>query len=240
MVIHLNQITKIYYSGEIAVPALKNISLVVEPGEFIAVMGSSGSGKTTLMNIIGCLDKPTSGQYFLEEKNVTNLNRNELAHIRNKKIGFIFQNFNLLPLATALENVELPLYYAATRSPDGRRDGNDLPHQSGVSSGRQKRQRANELLNRLGLGHRLNHRPTQLSGGEQQRVAIARALVNQPPLVLADEPTGNLDSKTSHEIMTLFKQLNQDGITIILITHEKDIADYAKRLIYLKDGQVVV
>lgn len=250
MLITLNQITKIYRLGEVGpvsgainkvwsklfgrsislgrftsngveIPALRGVSLTVEQGEFVAIIGPSGSGKTTLMNIIGCLDRPTAGKYFLEGTEVTTLNQNDLSRIRNKKIGFVFQNFNLLPRTSALENVELPLCY-----------GNTL-------SARQKHQRAREMLERLGLGDRLSHHPGQLSGGEQQRVAIARALINQPSLILADEPTGNLDSISGQEIMSIFQRLNREGITIILITHEKDIAAYARRLIQLKDGKIV-
>ncbi|MDI6732544.1 MAG: ABC transporter ATP-binding protein [Planctomycetota bacterium] len=221
MLITLNQITKVYQIGEVDIPALRGVTFTIDRGEFVAIMGASGSGKTTLMNILGCLDQPTSGQYSLDDTEITRLNRNELAYIRNKKIGFVFQNFNLLPRTSALENVELPLFY-----------GNRL-------SSRQKYQRAIEMLTRLGLADRLEHYPSQLSGGQQQRVAIARALINQPSIILADEPTGNVDSKTGQEIMKLFQQLNQEEITIILITHEKDIADYARRLIHIKDGEIV-
>jgi len=221
MLIECKQITKIYPVGEINVTALKGVSLTIEKGEFVAIMGVSGSGKTTLMNIIGCLDQVTSGQYFLEGEDITRLNRYTLSQIRNKKIGFVFQNFNLLPRTTALENVELPLFY-----------GNHL-------SSHEKRQRAIEMLNRLGLKERIYHYPSQLSGGQQQRVAIARALIKGPALILADEPTGNVDSKTSQEIMDLFQQLNKEGITIILITHEKDIASYAGRLVTIKDGSIL-
>jgi putative ABC transport system ATP-binding protein len=221
MLIECKQITKIYPVGEINVTALKGVSITIEKGEFVAIMGASGSGKTTLMNIIGCLDQITSGQYFLEGEDITKLNRYALSQIRNKKIGFVFQNFNLLPRTTALENVELPLFY-----------GNHL-------SSREKRQRAIEMLNRLGLKERIYHYPSQLSGGQQQRVAIARALIKGPALILADEPTGNVDSKTSQEIMNLFQQLNKEGITIILITHEKDIASYAGRLVTIKDGTIL-
>lgn len=220
--IQLEGITKIYHRGEIDIPALRDISLCINSGDFIAIMGASGSGKTTLMNIIGCLDQPTSGQYRFEDREVTSLNRDALAHIRNKKIGFVFQDFNLLARTNALENVELPLFY-----------DNKLP-------AREKRERAREVLEHLGLNERIHHHPSQLSGGEQQRVAIARALVNRPSVILADEPTGNLDSQTSQDIMALFRQLNTEGITIILITHEKDIAAYAGRSIHLKDGRIVV
>ncbi|MFH1228471.1 MAG: ABC transporter ATP-binding protein [Planctomycetota bacterium] len=221
MLINLNHIAKIYRLGEVNIPALRDVSLTIDRGEFIAIMGASGSGKTTLMNIIGCLDQPSSGQYLLDDAEVTKLGRLALARIRNKKIGFVFQNFKLLARTTALENVELPLFY-----------GSNL-------TGRQKRQRAKDTLESMGLGHRIYHYSSQLSGGEQQRVAIARALVNQPPLLLADEPTGNLDSATSYEIMDLLKELHKKGITIILVTHEKDIASYAHRLINIRDGQII-
>jgi len=221
MLIKLEKISKIYRLGEIDIPAVQGVSLEIDKGEFVAIMGASGSGKTTLMNIIGCLDNPTSGQYLLENKEITKLSRDEQAYIRNKKLGFVFQNFNLLARTSALENVELPLFY-----------GDRLTH-------KQKLQRAKEMLKRLGLESRLYHYPSQLSGGEQQRVAIARALVNQPALILADEPTGNLDSKTSQEIMTLFSELNKEGITVIVITHEKNVALCAKRVITIKDGMII-
>lgn len=200
---------------------LFNIDLIINQGEFVAIMGHSGSGKSTLMNILGCLDTPTSGSYWLSEKNVATLSNDELARVRNQKIGFVFQGFNLLKRVTALDNVATPLLYA------------------GVGRS-QSRKQALELLRRTGLEKFAMHQPNQLSGGQQQRVAISRALINQPPLILADEPTGNLDSQTSREIMLLFKQLNQDqGITIVLVTHEDDIAAYAKRLIRLKDGHII-
>ena len=200
---------------------LFNIDLIINQGEFVAIMGHSGSGKSTLMNILGCLDTPTSGSYWLSEKNVATLSNDELARVRNQKIGFVFQGFNLLKRVTALDNVATPLLYA------------------GVGRS-QSRKQALELLRRTGLENFAMHQPNQLSGGQQQRVAISRALINQPPLILADEPTGNLDSQTSREIMLLFKQLNQDqGITIVLVTHEDDIAAYAKRLIRLKDGHII-
>jgi len=221
MLITINQVTKIYHLGEVDIPALREISLTIAAGELTAIIGASGSGKTTLMNIVGCLDRPSAGQYLLDDEDVTHLNNNELAYIRNKKLGFVFQSFNLLPRTSALENVELPLFY-----------GNSL-------TSREKRRRAEELLERVGLGSRMHHYPSQLSGGEQQRVAIARSLVNQPRLLLADEPTGNLDSKRGKEIMELFQQLNRESITVILITHDKDIAAYARRVIQLRDGQVV-
>ena len=201
---------------------LFDINLTINQGEFVAIMGHSGSGKSTLMNILGCLDTPTSGSYWLSEKNVAALSSNELAHIRNQSIGFVFQGFNLPKRMTALDNVATPLLYA------------------GVSRSNSRKQ-ALELLRRTGLENFAMHQPNQLSGGQQQRVAISRALINRPPLILADEPTGNLDSQTSREIMLLFEQLNHDqGITIVLVTHENDIAAYAKRLIRLKDGHIIV
>jgi putative ABC transport system ATP-binding protein len=203
------------------VPALRAVNLTIARGEFVAVMGSSGSGKSTLMNIIGCLDRPTSGKYWLEGEEVGALSPDAWAHIRNKRIGFVFQGFNLLARTTALENVELPMMY------------NGFP-------GKERHRRAIEVLNLVGLGQRLDHTPNRLSGGQQQRVAIARALVNKPSLILADEPTGNLDSATSNEIMALFQKLNFDqGITVILVTHESDIAEHAKRQIIFRDGQVI-
>ncbi len=215
--IQVEEVWKIYRTGEIELPALKGISISVGRGEFVAIMGPSGSGKSTFMNILGCLDRPTRGRYLLDGVEVGGLKPNDLARIRNQKIGFIFQGFNLLPRTTALENVELPILY------------NGL-------SGRERAAWAREALAAVGLGDRENALPNQLSGGQQQRVAIARALVMRPQLILADEPTGNLDTRTSIEIMALFQELNQNGITIILVTHEPDIARYASRTVTFRDG----
>lgn len=218
--LQLNQLTKIYRNGTIQVRALVEVTLSIKKGEMTAIMGPSGSGKSTFMNILGCLDQATSGSYLLDGQEVAKLSQREQAVIRNRELGFVFQSFNLLPRLTALENVELPLVYA------------------GVPSGR-RRKLAFDALVRVGLGHRVDHKPKELSGGQQQRVAIARALVNQPRLILADEPTGNLDSKSSIEIMALFQELHQSGITIVLVTHEPDIAAYAQRIIRFRDGKVV-
>ncbi len=219
-VIQARDLVKVYGEGDSRVEALRGVSIEVEPGEMVAVMGASGSGKSTLMNILGCLDRPTSGSYALDGEDVAHLSRDELAEIRNRKIGFVFQSFNLLPRTSALENVELPMIYSSVR-------------------GRSIAQRAQQALERVGLADRAHHAPSQLSGGQQQRVAIARALVNEPPFLLADEPTGNLDTKTSFEVMRVFQELNRGGMTILLITHEHDIAQFAKRVIVLRDGLVV-
>jgi len=219
--IRVEDVHKTYRMGDVEVPALRGINLTIAQGEFVAVMGSSGSGKSTLMNILGCLDRPNTGKYFLEGHEVGSLKPDQWAYIRNKRIGFVFQGFNLLSRTTALENVELPMMYNGF-------------------AGHERHQRALEVLSLVGLDKRLDHTPNQLSGGQQQRVAIARALVNRPPLILADEPTGNLDSATSNEIMALFQQLNTgQGITIILVTHEADIAAYARRQIVFRDGLVI-
>jgi ABC-type lipoprotein export system ATPase subunit len=219
--IELHSIYKTYRMGEIEVPVLKGISLTVARGEMVALMGVSGSGKSTLMNILGCLDRPTSGQYWLEGQEVTRLSGDERAIVRNRKIGFVFQNFNLLPRTSALENVMMPLAYTSNLSD------------------RQARRRAAELLERVGLGDRMDHEPSQLSGGQQQRVAIARALVNHPPLLFADEPTGNLDSSTSREVLAMFGRLNrEEGITIFLVTHDANVAQHAERVIRIHDGVI--
>jgi putative ABC transport system ATP-binding protein len=218
--ISLSHIHKIYQMGDVEIHALHGISLEINPGEFVAIMGASGSGKSTTMNIIGCLDKPTRGHYYLENQDVSTLSKDELADIRNSKIGFVFQGFNLLSRTSALENVELPMLYL------------------GVKTGERLR-RAKEALELVGLGDRLHNMPNQLSGGQQQRVAIARALVNEPTIILADEPTGNLDSRTSVEVMGVFQYLNREhGITIALVTHEPDIAEYTKRVVVFKDGRI--
>jgi putative ABC transport system ATP-binding protein len=219
--IRVKELCKTYRMGDVEVPALRGVNLAIRQGEFVAVMGSSGSGKSTFMNILGCLDRPSSGKYFLDGDEVGSLTADQWADIRNQRIGFVFQGFNLLARTTALENVELPMMYNGC-------------------SGKQRHQRAVEVLGLVGLDDRLDHTPNRLSGGQQQRVAIARALVNRPSLILADEPTGNLDSATSAEIMKLFQTLNRDqGITIVLVTHELDIAEYARRQIHFKDGSAV-
>lgn len=219
MLINIQDLSKTYVLGEIKVPALKNINLSIGENEYVSIMGPSGSGKSTLMNILGCLDVPTSGDYILNEQNVSKLTDDELAVIRNKEIGFVFQTFNLLPRADALHNVELPLIYNGT--PRNKR-----------------RELAREALEKVGLGDRSHHKPNELSGGQRQRVAIARALINKPSIILADEPTGNLDSKTGEEIMKVFTDLYASGHTIILVTHEEYIANHSKRIIRLLDGYV--
>jgi putative ABC transport system ATP-binding protein len=221
-VVKLIDVHKTYRSGEVEVQAVRGVSLEIQRGEFVALMGASGSGKSTLMNLLGCLDRPSRGRYLLDNTDVSHLNRDQLADIRNGKLGFVFQNFNLLPRTSARENVELPLLY-------GR-------HQL---SNQQLRERADRVLASVGLQGREEHHPSQLSGGQQQRVAIARALINDPEVLLADEPTGNLDSRTSIEIMGIFQELNERGITIVMVTHESDIAAYAQRNVVLRDGLVV-
>jgi len=218
VMIELENITKIYRMGKVEVPALRGITLNIKQGEMVAIIGASGSGKSTLMNIVGFLDKPTVGRYSFDGADVSRFNDNKLAEMRNKKVGFVFQTYNLLPRASASSNVELPLIYAGSRH---------------------KRQQAMEALERVGLGPRANHKPTELSGGEQQRVAIARALVNNPSLILADEPTGNLDSGSTTEIISIFRRLNQEGITVVIVTHEADIASQTQRIIRLLDGKII-
>lgn len=218
--IQLSEIKKDYYLDGVVVPALRGIDLEIQQGEFFCMMGASGSGKSTLMNLISCMDRPTSGKYILEGRDVANLDKNSLARLRNKTVGLVFQNFNLLSSATALENVELPLLY-----------GGIYPAE--------RSKIAKQLLEKVGLGDRFHHYPTQLSGGQQQRVAIARALVNNPKILMADEPTGNLDSQTSEDIMAMLTQLNKEGLTIVLVTHEPDVARYAKRVVHLKDGKIL-
>ncbi|WP_243393643.1 ABC transporter ATP-binding protein [Solimonas fluminis] len=218
--IELRDVTREYHMGDVEVRALRGVTLDIEAGEFVAIMGTSGSGKSTLMNTLGCLDRPTAGHYRLDGREVSTLGRDELADIRNRTLGFVFQNFNLLARTSALENVELPLLYAGVPAAE-------------------RHARATAALERVGLGKRLDHTPSQLSGGQQQRVAIARALVGEPRVILADEPTGNLDSATSVEVMALLQSLGRAGITVILVTHEPDIAEYAARNIVMKDGQVI-
>lgn len=220
IMISIKNLNKVYKTGTVEVHALRDVNLEINHGEFIAIMGHSGSGKSTLMNILGCLDRPTDGEYLLDGINIKNQSQDELSLIRNKKIGFVFQAFNLIPRTNVLRNVELPMIYAKMKI-------------------LQRRQRAIELLNKVGLGERINHLPNELSGGQKQRVAIARALANNPPIILADEPTGNLDTQSSEEIMDIFKSLNREGNSIILVTHEPDIAQYADRVIVFRDGQIV-
>jgi putative ABC transport system ATP-binding protein len=221
-VIELVGLSKIYRTGDVELRAVNDVSLQINRGEFVAVMGSSGSGKSTLMNVVGCLDRPTSGSYRLDGTSVGDLDRKELSRLRNRKIGFVFQSFNLLSRTTARENVELPMFYSTPAIPLTER-----------------RQRALQALAKVGLSDRQDHRPNQLSGGQQQRIAIARALVNRPELVIADEPTGNLDTRTSIEIMGLFQALNDSGITIVMVTHELDIAGYCKRIVVMRDGRII-
>ncbi len=220
--IELRQVEKTYHTGEVEVRAVRGVSLSIGRGEFVALMGSSGSGKSTLMNLLGCLDRPTAGKYLLDGEDVSGLTRDRLADVRNQKLGFVFQNFNLLARTSALENVELPLLYAARRL-----------------SNSELRARAERVLAAVGLAGRGDHYPSQLSGGQQQRVAVARALINEPEVLLADEPTGNLDSRTSVEVMEIFQNLNANGITIVMVTHEPDIAAYAKRNVVMRDGVVL-
>jgi ABC-type lipoprotein export system ATPase subunit len=220
--IQLEDIRKTYHLGELDLPVLKGVSLSIDAGEMVALTGASGSGKSTLMNILGCLDRPTSGKYWLDGQDVSDLSGDERARVRNQKLGFVFQSFNLLARTTALDNVIMPLTYSTEQLTDT-----------------QARERAEQMLQRVGLGDRMHHHPSQLSGGQQQRVAVARALVNEPSLLLADEPTGNLDSKTSEEILQMFEKLNKDeGITIIIVTHDQNVAGHAKRQIYMRDGTI--
>jgi putative ABC transport system ATP-binding protein len=220
--VRLEDVQKTYRTGEVDVHAVRGVSMEIKRGEFVALMGSSGSGKSTLMNILGCLDRPTSGHYFLDGADVSSLSRDQLADVRNSKLGFVFQNFNLLARTSALENVELPLLYGVERL-----------------SSAQLRGKAERVLEAVGLQGRGDHHPSQLSGGQQQRVAVARALINDPEVLLADEPTGNLDSRTSVELMAIFQDLNEKGITIIMVTHEPDIASYARRNVVMRDGRIV-
>jgi putative ABC transport system ATP-binding protein len=218
--VSMRDIRRIYATGEVEVRALDGVDLEIHEGEFVAIMGPSGSGKSTLMNVLGCLDRPTSGEYLLAGHDVSKLDRNDLATVRNWQLGFVFQSFNLLSRTSAIENVELPLFYRGIRASE-------------------RHKRAKRALERVGLGARIDHHPSQLSGGQQQRVAIARALVTEPKIILADEPTGNLDSKTSVEVMSLFQELGAQGITVALVTHEPDIAEYATRVVVVRDGHIV-
>lgn len=218
--ITLNNITKIYKTGKIEVVALNDINLTIKEGEFVSIMGASGSGKSTMMNILGCLDKMTDGNYVLDGEDISKQNSKKLAFIRNKKIGFVFQNFNLLPKLSALQNVELPMIYAGV-------------------GGAKRRKKAIEALEKVNLAERMHHKPNELSGGQRQRVAIARALVNDPAIILADEPTGNLDSKSTVEIMGIFQKLNNEGATVVMVTHEPEVAEYTKRIVKFKDGVII-
>ncbi|HET6946650.1 MAG TPA: ABC transporter ATP-binding protein [bacterium] len=218
--VQLRDIIKVYRLGRVEVPALRGVSLEISSGEFVAIMGPSGSGKSTLMNLIGCLDRPTSGTYVLNEQDVSRMSDDELADVRNRRIGFVFQTFNLLPRLSAFKNVEMPMIYA------------------GIARA-ERRSRAVGALERVGLGHRLHHAPPELSGGEQQRVAIARALANRPALLLADEPTGNLDSRAGEEILAIFQELNRSGITVVMVTHDREIAEHSGRILMLRDGRLV-
>ena len=220
-IIEIKGLRKDYHVGEVTVRALRGVDMKIEPGEFVAIMGASGSGKSTMLNILGCLDKPSSGEYFLDSVDINSLNKDSLAKLRNKKLGFVFQAYNLLARTTALENVELPLFY------------------NGKISTRERKERAERALESVGLADRMHHMPNQLSGGQQQRVAIARSLVNDPVLILADEPTGNLDTRTSFEIMELFQDLNKDDRTIVYVTHEPDIARFATRNVIFRDGRIL-
>jgi putative ABC transport system ATP-binding protein len=219
-VIEVHEITKVFDLGQIRVRALRNVSLRIDTGDLVAIMGSSGSGKSTLMNILGCLDIPTSGRYLIDGVDVSEMDEDDLADLRNRKIGFVFQSFNLVPRTSALMNVELPLAYAGLR-------------------GAERRKRAERALRSVGMGHRLNHQPSELSGGQQQRVAVARAIVTNPALILADEPTGNLDSHSTEDVLRIFARLNEEGRTVVLITHEPDVAEESKRVIRLSDGKIV-
>lgn len=219
IILELRDVSKSYFIDKLVVPVLKNINFVLENGEYVAIMGPSGSGKSTMMNIVGCLDKQTSGEFIFDGENIENCRDKQLSVIRNRKIGFVFQNFNLLPRQTALENVELPLLYAGVRKLE-------------------RRQRAKNALVRVGLEDRMYHKPNQLSGGQKQRVAIARAIVNKPKLLLADEPTGALDTKSGEQVMGLFSELNDEGVTVIMITHAPEIAEHAKRVVYIRDGEL--
>jgi len=218
--IQLVEVKKTYHMGDVDVHALRGVDMTIDAGEFVAVMGSSGSGKSTLMNIVGCLDRPTAGKYLLDGREVSRMSRDQLADIRNRTLGFVFQSFNLLTRTSAVENVELPLLYQGVHT-------------------KERVRRSKEALERVGLGKRMDHHPSQLSGGQQQRVAIARAIVGKPKVILADEPTGNLDSRTSVEVMALFQALGRDGITVVLVTHEQDIAEYAARVVVMRDGHVM-